>query len=470
MSLMMEGCAGRRLVLVVRSYALMIIALHLIAPSLPEDRVWGIWPYTYLPPIWRWMLAGGTVLLIFFGPVRFRAGKLPCRLLPKGSSKPFLFASLAFLSGPLFYTLRIVHTRWGDAYILVHAIPHPDVRLTYNWQAPLDVFLHAKVWALGHRWFGWVDAMPAYWILSSIAGVAFIYTLAWTADVLGRDRTERILTFALVASLGSMQLFFGYIENYTFITLGTLLYLYLAVRCLRSEMDLLWPAVVLALSHAFHPSTLVLQPSLWYLAFRTWRAAQEPGQKKMLVRNMVKAIVPTLAAILGVVTLMESGGHGISAFLSSDFPGGGDHRWLVPLFHTTTRWEHYTLFSRAHLLDILNEQLLTAPFTLPIIGMVVGLAWKRIDWRDAELWLLVTAGGGYLLLTLLWNPDYGGRRDWDLFAPASIPLTLLAVWLLVRTLPDREQLRRAGLAAVVTSFIHTAAWIYQNTQPWEWPS
>ena len=495
--------ASRRLLTALRLLCPILIALHVLAPLLPEEHAWGVWPYTYLPALWRWLLALFALLALLPLPFGFRDGAMIRRALcrvrsfqgspfgvrrsapnseprtrnlkPSNSCLPpaphplsvphkFLFAAIALAFAPLFWIGRIVHTRWGDAYILVNAIPHPEVRLTYNWQAPLDIFLHAKFWALGHRLFGWADAMPAYWVLSSVAGVGFIFILCSLADAVGRNCTEKLLTFGLVASLGTMQLFFGYVESYTLICVGILAYLWLALRCLRGEVDLLWPASVLALTHGFHPSTLVLQPSLWYLGWMLWKQ----GRARQAVA-LTKVLLPSLAVALGVLALMEAGGHGLDAFLGEDFPGGGDHRWLVPLFRTTTRWEHYTMFSWAHLLDILNEQLLTAPAVLPTLLLIWVFARRRLDPGDRALRFLSLAAGCYLLLILIWNPDYGGRRDWDLFAPASLPLALLAAYLLPRALPERAALRAAAWALIAVQLMHTAAWVYQNTQPWFWP-
>ncbi|MDH7487796.1 MAG: hypothetical protein QHJ81_16175 [Anaerolineae bacterium] len=469
------SAASRRLLMALRLLCLMLIALHLLAPLLPEERAWGLWPYTYLSPLWRWLLALLTLLACL--PLRLRNADcgmrnalIPRRLIPRCLGprclipRPSLFAAIALAFAPLFWLGRIVHTRWGDAYILVNAIPHPEVRLTYNWQAPLDIFLHARFWALGHRLFGWADAMPAYWVLSTVAGVVFIFVLCHLADALGGDGTEKLLTFGLVASLGTMQLFFGYIESYTIICVGILAYLWLALRCLRGETNLLWPAGVLALTHGFHPSTLVLQPSLWLLGWMLWRQGKVKGMEAVL-----KVLLPSLAVGLGVLALMEAGGHGLEAFLGQDFPGGGDHRWLVPLLRTTTRWEHYTMFSWAHLLDVVNEQLLTAPVVLPTLLLVAALARRRLDGGDPALRFLLLAAGSYLFLTLVWNPDYGGRRDWDLFAPASLPLTVLAAYVLPRALPERVARRAAAWMLIAVQVMHSAAWVYQNTQPWAWP-
>jgi hypothetical protein len=70
----------------------------------------------------------------------------------------------------------------------------------------------------------------------------------------------------------------------------------------------------------------------------------------------------------------------------------------------------------------------------------------------------------YILLTFVWNADYGCRKDWDLFAPSAFVYTLLAGYLLVRVLPNREKLRQAGLFVVAVSLLHTVAWVWVNMQ------
>jgi hypothetical protein len=162
---------------------------------------------------------------------------------------------------------------------------------------------------------------------------------------------------------------------------------------------------------------------------------------------------------------MTSGSHGIDALLGVDAPGGGDRRWFVPLFRTTTKFEHYTMFSLGHLRDIANEQLLVAPTILPGLILVAILAWSRLQRRDPVLRLLVLMAVCYLLLAVTWNPDYGGQRDWDLFAPAAIPAAVLLGYVLPQALPEAGALSGAGWALVAAQGFHLITWIYQNTLP-----
>jgi hypothetical protein len=70
----------------------------------------------------------------------------------------------------------------------------------------------------------------------------------------------------------------------------------------------------------------------------------------------------------------------------------------------------------------------------------------------------------YVLLTWLWNPDYGGQKDWDLFAPSAFVYTFWAGYLLVHTLTDKDKLREGGLFAIAVSLLHTGAWVFANTR------
>ena len=454
---------SRRLLYALRAIVLTLVFLHMVAPWLSEPLAWGVWPVTYLPPTLRGFLAG-LVLLSCWPPVVRRVvglwGRL-ARYVP-ARSLPWVVASL----GPLvFWRFRLVHTRWGDAYILSQAIAHPDVRLTYTWQAPLTVYLHARLWALGNRLWGWPDAMTAYALTSVVAGGVFLLVLSILSRELHGDRTSAGITFGLVATLGTMQLFFGYVENYTLPVVGILGYLWLAWRCLRGCVSPLWPALVLAITHGLHPSTVVLAPSLLYLG---WAWARAGGERRYGAA-VWRIALPMLLVAGGVIILMESGGHGLRYLVGDDRPGGGDGRWFVPLWEVTTRWEHYTMFSWGHLIDIVNQQLLTAPVALPGLLALVSLAWPRVRLTTPWTRLLLLAAGGYLLFIWTWNPDYGGQRDWDLFAPAAIPLTLLLSDRLTAALPEPEARQQAGLMLIAVQAFHTLAWIYQNTLPWSWP-
>lgn len=458
---------SRRILAALRALCLLLISLHLAASLLPEAQVWSVWPYTYLPIAWRWILAalaGLTLLPATAAVIRRAAQRLP--RLPE-QQRNAVFALLALLSLLPFTLFRIVHTRWGDAYILVNGIPYPDpaLRVGVSWRAPIDLWLHIRLWKMGQRIWGWADAWPAYHILSPLAGGLYLFATLKLADSLGRNRTEKVLAAGLFLTLGLMQLFFGYVENYSFAAAGVTVFLWLALDTLRGRRPLWQPALALALTHGLHPSTLALAPALLYLAAVEARRSSWP-------RALLHAVLPMALVGGSIWLLMTLNGHGLGTLATSDSPGGGDGRWLVPLRHTATRWEHYTLFSVAHLVDWLNAHLLSAPVTLGSLTILAAATWRPRQPRRAApdyiLRFLLVATVFYWLFTWIWNADYGGRRDWDLFSLAALPGTALLAYALPRLLRERVALAQATLLLVAVSAIHTAAWIYQNTLPWEW--
>jgi hypothetical protein len=141
--------------------------------------------------------------------------------------------------------------------------------------------------------------------------------------------------------------------------------------------------------------------------------------------------------------------------------GGADSRTMLPLFETVTRYEHYPFFSWAHLGAVAQEQLLVAPMALLAIVVVLVAAWRGVRALGRAvpaLWTLAAGAAGMFFYSITWNPDLGPRDDWDLLALSALPLTLLALYLLLHLQPGRW--RRLALSAYLSlSGVHAAAWV-----------
>ena len=83
---------------------------------------------------------------------------------------------------------------------------------------------------------------------------------------------------------------------------------------------------------------------------------------------------------------------------------------------------------------------------------------------------LLIATVAYLLFVWVWNPDYGGQRDWDLFSLSAMPATVLLATTLARRFADQRYLQAGTIPLLMLQWLHLAAWVYQNTLPWTWPS
>ena len=452
----------------VRLWGLLVLTLHLAATSLSAETGWRVWSYTFLPTWLGWVLAMLVAALIIpaVNHSVWRGLTWLWRVWPAKSARQWWFALVALLAGALFWLARLRHLGWGDSYMLSVALSYPDLelRVIYNWQAPLTVFIHQRLWQfIANPLLGW-PVENVYATVSIICGVTFVFLLLTFLARLGRSPLEVAVLAGLMLTTGSMQLFFGYVENYTIVSLGLLVTLFLAWRALRGHVQPVWPMLAFSLTNAFHPSTVFLWPGMLVLIWLCWRRNYVSWS-----RGLWQTILPPLLVGAGVLALMEQGGHGLSALLGQDRPGGGDGIWFVPLFETTTEWQRYTMFSTAHLLDWLNEQLLISPFGAPLLILTLITVYRfriplfdRTPDRDYNTFLGVMSGA-YLLLSWLWNPDYGGRKDWDLFAPSAFVYTLWAGYLLVRVLPDRNKLKEGSLFIIAVSLLHTASWVFTNT-------
>lgn len=471
--------AQSRLLSAGQLWGLILLTLHLAASQLPEESTWSFWPYTFLPPWLGWILAllVGALIIPAITDELISKLRTTYHALRRGAwgvgpipfiPGPACFALIALLAGLLFWLTRLRHLRWGDSYLLsiMLSLPDLDLRVIYNWQAPFTVFLHQRLWQyVANPLWGW-PVEHVYAAISILCGMVFVYVLLTFTARLGRDPLERAILAGLVLTTGSMQLFFGYVENYTVISLGLLLTLFLGWRALRGEIEPVWPVLALALTNGFHPSTVFLWPGMWLLCWLCYKRGYVS-----LSQGLWQMILPPLLVGGAVLGLMESGGHGLAALLGKDRPGGGDGVWFVPLFRIDPEWQKYqpyTMFSAAHFIDWLNVHLLISPFGLPLLitlitsyHLLFTIFTEPTD-RDFALFLSVTAAM-YILLTWLWNPDYGGRKDWDLFAPSAFVYTLLAGYLLVRFIKDKKKLAQTGLFLIAVALLHTAAWIYTNT-------
>ena len=476
--------------LAIRLGVLALVILHLLAPNFPEESVWGVWHYSALPGALRWILAL-LVLAASLSPVADQVNDAISRLwrwLPGKKHRLRWYGLLSLGCLLPFWLLRIRHLRWGDAEFIVKALAYtgPDrpIWTIYNWQSPLTIFTHAKLWLLLNPSTG-VGVDTLYALTSVLAGACFVFVCLLLADLLGRSVAEKAVISGLLLTVGAIQLFFGYVENYTIMSAGLMLTLYLALRHLRNGASLVWPSLSLAVTNAFHPSTIVLWPALIYLA-----AAPLPDRPGVplphktnggsRLSRWLRLLLPPVMVFLALSLFMSAGGHGPISMLVDDRPGGADGIPFVPLFKVTTEWQRYTMFSAAHLLDWLNEHLLVSPvglLLLAVFGFSTVLAMlDRRHKRTAASEVgdavsgrignfLAVASLAYLLLTFVWNPDYGGRKDWDLFAPSAFVYTLWAAWLLIQRLRGEKELGRLALLLVSFAALHAGTWVYFNTLP-----
>jgi len=334
-----------------------------------------------------------------------------------------------------------------------------------NTKEPLDRLLTAAVYRLGRWLIGW-DAATAIAVVSTAAGAAF-----WLAV----RRLGRRFPFAvsgawpwwwLMGTTGATALFCGHVENYSLLTAGALWTLTVTLEVVDEPARPLWPAaLVLGLTVAVHLAAVWLAPAVVVAWVARWRS-RLPG-----ARELGEAVVGLAVSLLplGFVALgLAVGGVGLEGFSAATF-GGGDGRLFVPWAAVETAYERYTMLSLAHLAAFANQVLLVTPVGL-ILACAAGVGRRAGERRAGAAGLvLLAAAAGTVLYAFLFNPDMmvfypslGPLAEWDLFAFAAIPVTLLGAWTARVAWPASDSRSGALVAAAAVSAAHGLLWVAFN--------
>lgn len=302
---------------------------------------------------------------------------------------------------------------------------------------PLELYFHGRLWTSVTVHWGW-DVTETYRVTSCLAGGAAVFMILGLARLLPPTRWPLVIAGMLTG--GWILLFFGDVENYTLVNLAVLAYLIAALRFLEDDRRPLWPAgALLGLAALCHLEALVLAPSMLLLCSTAVR------QQRWRVAIAGAAAGPALLA-LGLIWLSAQGLPLADLGQHSQITAqGGDWaRFLAPI-------DGQYWWMQAQLL------LLLAPCLVLVPALLTG------DWHGwgSHARFLAVATAGAILMVGLWRAQLGAYEDWNLFALAAQPLSLLVFGGLAAQ-------RRLGAvapwlaAAVALMATHTAAWIAEH--------
>jgi len=368
-------------------------------------------------------------------------------------------AVIALLGGGFFALSS--DENYGDAERVVHFVSRGA---WFHKRAPLSM----ASFQLAHQFLD--DPRACVQLVSSLAGGLAVLAVANFAGLLapGRRALQVALSLAILTT-GTVVLFFGHVEHYALPASLAMTFIYLGTKSILRDESMVPAAIAASLAAAVHLSMLTIMPALTYLCWvrcirgRTWSAA--------ISRTAVIAAITLIPAALLYFGMQEVGylRAGERGF------GGGDGRMFVPLTKLTGR-AHYLFLRPDHLLAIANEQLLTAPmalFSCCVLG--IGL-WIKVagngergapfssasDTRLARIFVALVASG-FFALTVIWNPDLGALRDWNLFASAGILLSMLAVYLMSERWTNQPARIFACAVLIIAVNLHrTVPWLYHN--------
>jgi hypothetical protein len=426
-------------------WVLILIVAHLLAVYLLPQYLWGVHFYHFFPVWigWIFTLVMLIVLIPGIGERLFAVGEVVALKIKKPlerSNPNLVFLLGSFLSLPLFWIFRNRLHLLGDGYFRIQDLPegrlHPQ-----EW---LDGFIHLMVFRNAVKLIpSWTPEFT-YVIISVLCGGAFVFVCLKLASFLGKNGFQKAIIFFFLITLGSVQLFFGYVESYSILQVMLLAYIWFSARCLAGKSSIYPALLALVLSIGLHITSLMYVPSFIYLLARrrtnqapsgsevTSPAGKQkgrPGGKADFRKTLSNAFVfaALLVAVFFIVFWV--------VFSATRLEKSGKGMFLVPFRGTETY--SFSIFSLAHISEYINQLLLLSPIGVSFIFFFLFWRIRNKSFRTGGkledmminfLYLSSLAGLVYLFVinfTL-------GSADWDLRCSPAPFLGMLGALLFLR--------------------------------------
>ncbi len=422
-----------------------IVLAHLLSAYWGIPYLWGIHHLHFFPGYVAWILTAAT-LSLFITPVnRFLLKFLESILEPLGkllggARRYPVFVAAGLLSIPVFWLLRTRLFLLGDGYFILGTLP--DGLITPA--EPLDRAIHHLFYRLLTGVSPGADVSLAYTILSVLCGGAFVFLILALSDRLGKTGFQKTLIFCSLLSLGSIQLFFGYVESYTLLLLSLTLYIALSILHLQGKISAALPFLALILSIALHVLAVVFIPSFVWLVLRARHkgGSRSPGWFTFL----------SLGICLGIIC------YAVWRFFLVKFEGVG-FSGLLPLLPSEKT--SFTLFSGAHLAEFVNGLFLVSPVGITLYLFFGFYALKLRSPRSPVSNFLLISSLSALALVFVYDCHWGSA-DWDLMSFPGIFFTLCGALLFIRWGGRWPRFKSYALTLMAVGFFHTVPWVLVN--------
>ncbi len=434
---------------------LALLATALLGEPAWVERVMPTWKYLQDLPASALIVIGGAAVLLLTPRGRSSLFAIIDRIASCELRRPggWLLASLLLMA--VLFIGRSRNLELGDASVLIEDVPY-DVHVYGQNVWPDEVLARLSrslFYRLVHSTLG-LDVLQAFALSSALWGVLYAAVLIGIGRTLFPDRRiARVLPLLLGFTIANVQLFFGYIEVYSGVTVCLLAFAGQAYRFLAGQTSIASPAACLALGIGFYAPAGAALPSLLVLCMLGPMSAN---------RGALRRIALALAmgtTVLGIVFLIYFG--------LLDYPVGH-----VTRSHAFGRWTflvdrndpdfRYRTFDGAHLRDLMLLMLrVSGPVLLLWITSWFPRAGRAL-WREPASRFELTFAAGLLSFCFLVHPDLGPVRDWDLLSFGSLGWLLLGSRWLGRAVTDERELARLVAPAISVGLLLTGSFVFFN--------
>ena len=263
--------------------AAVFLGLHILLLFWRPNPIWGADLLFYMPAPVQGLFVLLAVLLFIPGlrrQIRAWIAALPFALWGRGRRVWLTRGLVLLVALAAFVTLSSARHFLGDGY---HLLEKLEAETWHDmFRAPLTYALVGTLHRVGSTL--WETADNTYRVYSYGSGSLYVLLSLPVAAALGKDGLERSILMAFLLTVGYIQQFFGYVENYALYMPGLLLYFFLGLRTLEHRIPLFVPALLLGILIVFHRVLGIFGPSLLYLAYLDYRRRQHsiPTGKNIL--------------------------------------------------------------------------------------------------------------------------------------------------------------------------------------------
>lgn len=419
-------------------WTVILILVHILTMYVAPAFMWGVHFYHFYPVWIGWALALLSLTLLIpkvgeyvYLRLETLAQKISRPLVGWGENKTFVLLSL--LSIPLFWLFRTKLHLLGDGMFRISDLPQSKIHL----QEWLDGFIHLIFYRGMQKLTPFWTPELTYSVISILCGGLFVFLALKLSSLLGKSSFGKVLIFSFLITLGSVQLFFGYVESYSILQVVILAYIFFSIRYLLGKTSLIPALLLLVISVGLHTTSLIFAPSFIYLLLkknsRFGKTHSEEDSKK---KSSIKALTVITLIFSSVIILFWV--HRVATGLEKT----GKGIFILPL----VSGENYPfgLFSLAHLSEFANQLLLLSPVGISLIVLfllfrirfgrsVLGQSPhpKHMLKVGGLLSFLVLATFFALIYLFVFNFTLGSA-DWDLRCSSAPFIGLLAVLLFLR--------------------------------------